>query len=110
MFKFVTLIKPIIVLKGSILPHFRLNLLPYINYSYQERLMLENTLPQLEQLIEDIIAKNIQLKTQIAELEQTNTLLTDENETLQLEALDGEEKQKQTNDVLSNLLGKLQSA
>ncbi|NQY49563.1 MAG: DUF904 domain-containing protein [Colwellia sp.] len=72
--------------------------------------MLENTLPQLEQLIEDIIAKNIQLKTQIAELEQTNTLLTDENETLQLEALDGEEKQKQTNDVLSNLLGKLQSA
>ena len=72
--------------------------------------MLENTLPQLEQLIEDIIAKNIQLKTQIAELEQTNTLLNDENETLQLEALDGEEKQKQTNDVLSNLLGKLQSA
>ena len=72
--------------------------------------MLENTLPQLEQLIEDIIAKNIQLKTQIAELEQTNTLLTDENETLQLEALDGEEKQKKTNDVLTNLLGKLQSA
>ena len=72
--------------------------------------MLENTLPQLEQLIEDIIAKNIQLKTQIAELEQTNTLLTDENETLQLEALDGEEKQKQTTDLLSNLLGKLQSA
>ena len=72
--------------------------------------MLENTLPQLEQLIEDIITKNNQLKNQIAELEQKNTLLTDENETLQLEALDGEEKQKQTNDVLSNLLGKLQSA
>ncbi|HBY86936.1 MAG TPA: DUF904 domain-containing protein, partial [Colwellia sp.] len=32
--------------------------------------MLENTLPQLEQLIEDIIAKNNQLKNQVAELEQ----------------------------------------
>ncbi|MCJ8295565.1 MAG: DUF904 domain-containing protein [Colwellia sp.] len=72
--------------------------------------MLENTLPQLEQLIEDIITKNNQLKNQIVDLEQKNTLLTDENETLQLEALDGEEKQKKTNDVLTNLLGKLQSA
>lgn len=72
--------------------------------------MLENTLPQLEQLIEDIIAKNNQLKSQISELEQKNSLLTDENETLQLEALDGEETQKQTNEVLTSLLGKLQSA
>jgi hypothetical protein len=71
--------------------------------------MLENTLPQLEQLIEDIIAKNNQLKNQVAELEQEKSLLLDENETLQLEALDGEEKQKQTNNVLTNLLGKLQS-
>ena len=71
--------------------------------------MLENTLPQLEQLIEDIIAKNSQLKSQVAELEQQKSLLLDENETLQLEALDGEEKQKQTNNVLTSLLGKLQS-
>ena len=71
--------------------------------------MLENTLPQLEQLIEDIIAKNNQLKSQVAELEQQKSLLLDENETLQLEALDGEEKQKQTNNVLTGLLGKLQS-
>jgi cell division protein ZapB len=71
--------------------------------------MLENTLPQLEQLIEDIIAKNNQLKSQIVELEQQKSLLIDENETLQLEALDGEEKQKQTNIVLTGLLGKLQS-
>ncbi|AAZ28357.1 MULTISPECIES: hypothetical protein [Colwellia] len=71
--------------------------------------MLENTLPQLEQLIEDIIAKNNQLKNQVAELEQQKSLLLDENETLQLEALDGEEKQKQTNNVLTSLLGKLQS-
>ncbi|OUR83882.1 DUF904 domain-containing protein [Colwellia psychrerythraea] len=71
--------------------------------------MLENTLPQLEQLIEDIIAKNNQLKSQVAELEQQKSLLLDENETLQLEALDGEEKQKQTNNVLTSLLGKLQS-
>ena len=71
--------------------------------------MLENTLPQLEQLIEDIIAKNNQLKSQVLELEQQKSLLIDENETLQLEALDGEEKQKQTNNVLTSLLGKLQS-
>jgi cell division protein ZapB len=71
--------------------------------------MLENTLPQLEQLIEDIIAKNNQLKNQVAELEQQKSVLLDENETLQLEALDGEEKQKQTNNVLTSLLGKLQS-
>ncbi|WP_019028109.1 hypothetical protein [Colwellia piezophila] len=72
--------------------------------------MLENTLPQLEQLVSDIIEKNNQLKSQVAELEQQKSVLIDENETLQLEALDGEEKQKQTNDVLTNLLGKLQSA
>ncbi|TWX65251.1 DUF904 domain-containing protein [Colwellia demingiae] len=71
--------------------------------------MLENTLPQLEQLIEDIIAKNNQLKSQVSELEQQKSLLLDENETLQLEALDGEEKQKQANSVLTSLLGKLQS-
>ena len=79
--------------------------------------MNENTLPQLEQLIEKIIDKNNQLKSQVAELtqqkaelEQQKTLLIDENETFQLEALEGEEKQKQTNNVLTALLDKLQSA
>ncbi len=78
--------------------------------------MLENTLPQLEQLIEQVIEKNNQLKNQVTELEQQKLTLTheksalvDENEMLQLEALEGEEKQKQTSDVLTSLLGKLQS-
>jgi len=71
--------------------------------------MIENTLPQLEQLIEQIIAKNNQLKSQIAELEQQKSVLAEENEMLQLEVLEGEEKQIQTSKVLSNLLDKLQS-
>ncbi|MBA6342484.1 DUF904 domain-containing protein [Colwellia sp. MB02u-10] len=71
--------------------------------------MSENTLPQLEQLIEQIIAKNKLLKSQVAELELQKSVLVDENEMLQLEALEGEEKQKQTNSVLTSLLGKLQS-
>jgi cell division protein ZapB len=71
--------------------------------------MIENTLPQLEQLIEQIIAKNKLLKSQVAELELQKSMLVDENEMLQLEALEGEEKQKQTNNVLTSLLGKLQS-
>ncbi|MFT6918104.1 MAG: cell division protein ZapB [Cognaticolwellia sp.] len=71
--------------------------------------MSENTLPQLEQLIEQIIAKNNLLKSQVAELELQKSVLVDENEMLQLEALEGEEKQKQTNSVLTSLLGKLQS-
>lgn len=79
--------------------------------------MLENTLPALEQLIEDIIANNNELKTQINTLEaqnttlqEQNTTLSEENEMLQLEALEGEESQKKTQDVLSGLLDKLQSA
>ena len=71
--------------------------------------MLENTLPQLEQLIEQIIEKNNLLKNQVTELELQKSVLVDENEMLQLEALEGEEKQKQTNSVLTSLLGKLQS-
>lgn len=71
--------------------------------------MLENTLPQLEQLIERIIEKNNQLQSKVVELEQQKSVLVDENETLQLEVLESEGKQTQTNDVLANLLGKLQS-
>ncbi|WP_346962785.1 hypothetical protein [Colwellia sp. Arc7-635] len=40
-------------------------------------------------------------------MEQQKSTLMDENEILQLEVLEGEEKQKQTNSVLTNLLGKL---
>ncbi|MBL4900554.1 MAG: DUF904 domain-containing protein [Colwellia sp.] len=71
--------------------------------------MLENTLPQLEQLIERIIDKNNQLQSQVVELEQQKLVLVDENETLQLEILENEGKQTQTNEVLTSLLGKLQS-
>ena len=71
--------------------------------------MLENTLPQLEQLIEQMIEKNNQLKKQITELEQQKSELADENEMLQLEALEGDEKQKHTSDAITSLLSKLQS-
>ena len=71
--------------------------------------MLENTLPQLEQLIEKIIHKNNQLKTLVVELEQQKSDLQDENEIFQLEVLENEEKQKQTNTSLTSLLEKLQS-
>jgi hypothetical protein len=71
--------------------------------------MLENTLPQLEQLIEKIIDKNNKLTTLVAELEQQKAGHIDENETIQLEALENEEKQKQTKHALSSLLEKLQS-
>ena len=71
--------------------------------------MLENTLPQLEQLIEQIIEKNNHLKSQVAEVEKQKSVLVEENEMLQLEDLEGEEKQKQTITVLENILDKLQS-
>ena len=71
--------------------------------------MLENTLPQLEQLIEKIIDKNNKLKAQVSELELQKAGLVDENETFQLEALESEEKQKQANMALTSLLEKLQS-
>jgi hypothetical protein len=71
--------------------------------------MLDNTLPQLEQLIEKIIDKNNKLQTLVAELEQQKASLLDENETFQLEALENEEKQKQANTALTSLLDKLQS-
>ncbi|NQZ88197.1 MAG: DUF904 domain-containing protein [Saccharospirillaceae bacterium] len=71
--------------------------------------MLENTLPQLEQLIEKIIDKNTKLKAQVSELELQKAGLVDENETFQLEALESEEKQKLANMALTRLLEKLQS-
>ena len=72
--------------------------------------MLENTLPQLEQLIEKIIEKNNELNIEVNHLKAQNLTLADENEMLQLETLEGEEKQKQAKDTLEKLLTKLQSA
>lgn len=72
--------------------------------------MNNNTLQQLEQLIDQLIAHNNQLQTNISDLKEQNSKLLDENELLQLEALENEEKQKDTNTTLSSLLDKLQSA
>jgi cell division protein ZapB len=72
--------------------------------------MLENTLPQLEQLIEQTIENNNQLKKQVGELQEQKDKLAEENELLQLEALENEEKQIQTATDLNRLLSRLQAA
>ena len=56
--------------------------------------MNNTTLQQLEQLIDSLIERNNQLQTDVATLKEQNTKLSDENELLQLEALENEEKQK----------------
>ncbi|PAJ76073.1 DUF904 domain-containing protein [Pseudoalteromonas sp. NBT06-2] len=71
--------------------------------------MLNETLPQLEQLINQLIEQNNQLKQTVSELKDQNIKLTDENETLQLEALEVDEKQKNAAKTLESLLTKLQS-
>lgn len=73
-------------------------------------LMNNDTLPQLEQLIDQLISRNNQLESQFNELKAQHSKLIDENETLQLEVLDSDEKQKETNTALAGLLDKLQSA
>ena len=72
--------------------------------------MNNNTLQQLEQLIDQLITRNNQLQTDITELKEQNSKLLDENELLQFEALENEEKQKDASTTLSSLLDKLQSA
>lgn len=72
--------------------------------------MNNDTLPQLEQLIDQLIAQNERLNVEINSLKEQNGKLIDENETLQLEVLESEEKQKETSSTLTNLLDKLQSA
>lgn len=72
--------------------------------------MNNETLSQLEQLIDQLINRNNELKSEVASLTEKNSKLIDENETLQLEVLDSEEKQKDTSSTLSGLLEKLQSA
>jgi len=72
--------------------------------------MNNETLPKLEQLIDELINHNIRLNNELSELKAQNEKLIDENETLQLEVLESEEKQKETSQTLSGLLSKLQSA
>ena len=72
--------------------------------------MDNNTLQQLEQLIDSLIERNNQLQTYVASLKEQNSKLADDNELLQLEALENEEKQKDASTTLTGLLDKLQSA
>jgi len=72
--------------------------------------MNNETLPKLEQLIDELINQNNRLNNELSELKAQNEKLADENETLQLEVLESEEKQKETSQTLSGLLSKLQSA
>ncbi|MEL0640245.1 cell division protein ZapB [Pseudoalteromonas aliena] len=72
--------------------------------------MNNTTLQQLEQLIDSLIERNNQLQTDVINLKEQNAKLADDNELLQLEALENEEKQKDTSTTLSGLLDKLQSA
>ncbi len=72
--------------------------------------MNNETLSQLEQLIDQLITRNNELQAEVKSLTEKNGQLIDENETLQLEVLDSEEKQKDTSSTLSGLLEKLQSA
>ncbi|MBQ4832743.1 cell division protein ZapB [Pseudoalteromonas sp. MMG010] len=72
--------------------------------------MNNTTLQQLEQLIDQLIEKNNHLTNEVASLKEQCNKLVDDNETLQLEVLDSEEKQKDTSSTLTGLLEKLQSA
>ncbi|SJN30791.1 putative orphan protein [Pseudoalteromonas sp. JB197] len=72
--------------------------------------MNNNTLQQLEQLIDQLIQRNNQLQADVSNLKEQNSKLADDNELLQLEALENEEKQKDASTTLSGLLDKLQSA
>ena len=71
--------------------------------------MNNETLSQLEQLIDKLILRNSELESEVNSLQEQNSKLLDENETLQLEVLENEEKQKDTSSTLTGLLEKLQS-
>ena len=71
--------------------------------------MNNETLSQLEQLIDKLILRNSELESAVKSLQEQNSKLLDENETLQLEVLENEEKQKDTSSTLTGLLEKLQS-
>jgi len=71
--------------------------------------MNNETLSQLEQLIDKLILRNSELESEVKSLQEQTAKLLDENETLQLEVLENEEKQKDTSSTLTGLLEKLQS-
>ena len=71
--------------------------------------MNNETLSQLEQLIDKLILRNSELESEVKSLHEQTAKLLDENETLQLEVLENEEKQKDTSSTLTGLLEKLQS-
>lgn len=71
--------------------------------------MNNETLSQLEQLIDKLILRNSELESEVKSLQEQNSKLLDENETLQLEVLENEEKQKDASSTLTGLLEKLQS-
>ena len=72
--------------------------------------MNNETLSQLEQLIDKLINRNSELESEVKSLKKQTAKLLDENETLQLEVLESEEKQKDASSTLTGLLEKLQSA
>jgi predicted nucleic acid-binding Zn-ribbon protein len=72
--------------------------------------MNNETLSQLEQLIDKLINRNSELESEVKSLKDQTAKLLDENETLQLEVLESEEKQKDASSTLTGLLEKLQSA
>ena len=71
--------------------------------------MNNETLSQLEQLIDKLILRNSELESEVKSLQEQTAKLLDENETLQLEVLENEEKQKDTSSTLTGPLEKLQS-
>ncbi|ATC93257.1 hypothetical protein PTUN_a0471 [Pseudoalteromonas tunicata] len=81
----------------------------YLN-QLKERIMSDNTLLQLEQLINQLIEQKNKLQQEVSDLKEKNSQLIDENETLQLEAIESDEKQKHAASTLENLLLKLQNA
>ncbi len=77
--------------------------------------MLETALPKLEQLIEQLLVKNQSLQQDISSLNEQNEQLNakfrevaDENEILQLDALEQEEKHNTTLNKINALLGRLE--
>ena len=77
--------------------------------SFMSAFMNNETLSQLEQLIDKLIHRNSELESEVKSLKDQTAKLIDENETLQLEVLDSEEKQKEASSTLTGLLEKLQS-
>ncbi|MFS0825559.1 MULTISPECIES: hypothetical protein [Pseudomonas] len=66
--------------------------------------MLEASLNQIEQLVNDLLHKNTQLTEQNAALGQELAQVKEENETLQLSLMEQEEKQGATTSRLQALL------